>query len=80
MPVFFFPRRMTELETAQEQLANVRAAITAVLKGGQSYTIFGRQMNRGDLRELRRMESDLVTRVGRLCRGGLRVQRVYPLG
>jgi hypothetical protein len=80
VPVFFFPRRMTELEIAQQQLTDVRAAITAVLKGGQSYTIFNRQMNRGDLKELRNMERDLLTKVSRLQNGGIRVQRVYPLG
>jgi hypothetical protein len=80
VPVFFFPRRMTELETAQQQLTDVRAAITAVLKSGQSYTIFNRQMNRGDLKELRNMERDLLTKVSRLQNGGIRVQRVYPLG
>jgi hypothetical protein len=70
----------SELEIKQQQLTDVRAAITAVLKGGQSYTIFGRQMNRGDLRELRKMESDLLASIARLQNGGIRVRRVYPLG
>jgi hypothetical protein len=63
-----------------QQLTDVRATIKVVLKGGQSYTIFGRQANRGNLRELRRMADELVTRIGRLERGGLRVQCVYALG
>lgn len=70
----------TELEIAQQQLADVRTAICGVLSIGQSHSVAGRTFTKADLRELRRMESDLLTRISRLQRGGIRVQRVYPLG
>jgi hypothetical protein len=71
----------TELDIATTQLANVRTAIDTVLIGpGQSYTMAGRSFTKADLATLRRMESDLLARVNRLSRGGLRIQRAYPLG
>jgi hypothetical protein len=69
----------TELETAQQQLSDVRTAITAVLTLGQAYTLLGRQFTKADLGELRRMENDLIARSARLSRGGVKIQRVVPL-
>ena len=70
---------MTELETAQVQLAEVRAAISAVLTGGQSLGVQDRSIARADLAALRAMETDLVRRVARLRRGGgMRVSRIVP--
>jgi hypothetical protein len=71
---------MTELEIATQQLTDVRTAITAVLTGpGQSYTLLGRQFTKAELSELRSMEKDLIARVGRLTRGGVKVQRAVML-
>lgn len=70
----------SELAAAQEQLTNVRSAINQILTGpGQSHSVLGRTFQKADLAELRRMEKDLVARIGRLARGGVRVQRIIPL-
>jgi len=71
----------TELETAREQLAEVRAAISSVLLRGQSLTMPNqRGMQRASLSDLREMEKDLQARIGRLqARGGLISQRIIPL-
>ena len=69
----------TELEIAQTQLSECRDAISAALKN-QSTTILGRTFTKADLKELRGMERDLMTRVQRMTRGSLKVSRVYLLG
>jgi hypothetical protein len=51
-------------EEIQEDIDSVRAAITAVVKGGQSYTInsggSSRQVTQADLAGLKRWLADLV--------------------
>jgi hypothetical protein len=51
-------------EEIQEDIYSVRAAITAVVKGGQSYTInsggSSRQVTQADLAGLKRWLADLV--------------------
>ena len=49
----------TQTPTPQEMLAQVNAAITSVLAGGQSYKIGSRQLNRADLAKLYEMQRDL---------------------
>lgn len=69
----------TEIETAQAQLVKVRAAIDTVLTSNQSVSVLGRTWTRAELSDLRAMERDLIARVGRLERGGVKIQRVVPL-
>jgi hypothetical protein len=69
----------TELETVQQQLADTRAAISAILTSGQSGSAQGRQLTRADLGELRSMERELLSRVARLTRGGIRTTQIIPL-
>lgn len=69
----------SELEVAQQQLAEVRTAISAILTRGQSMGENGRELTRADLKGLREMETDLRSRVARLTRGGgMRVTRIVP--
>jgi hypothetical protein len=70
----------TELETAQQQLIDVRAAISGVLQSGQAYSVMGRSFTKADLAQLREMESDLIARVARLSASrGVKMQRAVPL-
>lgn len=48
-----------ETKTNEEKLAEVNAAISAVLAGGQSYTIGSRSLTRADLANLRTMRDEL---------------------
>lgn len=50
---------MLENLTPAEQLAQVNAAITAVLSGGQSYKLGGWSLTRADLSELRALRDQL---------------------
>ena len=63
----------TELEVKQQQLAEVRQAISAVLTRGQQYTISNRQMTRASLKDLQERERQLSIEVARLERGGIGV-------
>jgi hypothetical protein len=66
---------MTELETKRQQLAEVRAAISAILTRGQSYMVSDggaqRQLTRANLRALQEREKALELEVSRLSRGGI---------
>lgn len=71
---------MTELERANYELTEVRAAIDGILAGsGQSYTIMGRTMQKADLAQLYRREKELLTRIARSTEGGIRVRQIVPL-
>ena len=54
---------MADTPTAKEMLAQVNAAITSVLAGGQSYKIGSRQLNLADLSKLYEMQRDLQAQV-----------------
>nr|DAF27444.1 MAG TPA: hypothetical protein [Caudoviricetes sp.] len=45
--------------TKQEQIAEIDAAITTILKGGQSYKIGSRSLTRADLSVLRAWKKEL---------------------
>lgn len=47
----------------EQKLAEVNAAISAVLAGGQSYTIGSRSLTRADLSNLRAMRDELEMQV-----------------
>lgn len=57
---------VTDLET---QLTAVRAAITKVLTGNQSYTMGGDNFNRPNLKTLYEQEKNLVSRINNLTDG-----------
>lgn len=51
------------IKTYAEQLAEVQAAITKIVEGGQSYTIKDRSYTRADLAVLYERESYLMNKV-----------------
>jgi hypothetical protein len=65
------------LEVKQQQLTEVRAAISAILTRGQSYMIMDggaqRQVSRANLKQLQERERQLEIEVSRLERGGIGV-------
>lgn len=67
----------TPLEIKQQQLDEVRQAITAVLTRGQSFIVMDggaqRQLTRANLKTLQDRERQLETDVARLARGGVGV-------
>jgi cell division protein FtsB len=71
----------TLLETKQQQLADVRTAISAVLTRGQSHMIMDggaqRQLVRANLAQLQARERQLETEVSRLEAGGIRVNHGF---
>lgn len=60
--------------TYTEELAQVQAAITAILERGQSYTIKDRQLTRANLAELLAERKRLQPLVAREARGGVRMR------
>jgi hypothetical protein len=67
----------TPLETKQQQLAEVRTAISAVMTRGQSFQVMDggaqRMLTRASLKQLQERERQLETEVSRLERGGIGV-------
>lgn len=57
--------------TPAQLLAQVNAAITTVLAGGQSYKIGSRSLTRADLAMLKSMRDDLEAQVAAEDTGGL---------
>ena len=72
----------TPLETKQQQLEEVRKAISAVMLRGQSYQIQDggamRLVTRANLRYLQEREKKLELEVDRLSRGGIGVSYGFP--
>lgn len=66
-------------KTYAEQLAQVEAAIEAIEQRGQSYTINGRSLNRGDLKTLYGERKRLTTLAAREARGGVRIRYGVPV-
>ncbi len=56
----------------QNELTEVKTAISRILTGGQAYSAEGRAMTRGDLRALEEREVRLEAKLTRLQRGGIR--------
>lgn len=67
----------TPLEVKQQQLAEVRTAISAVLTRGQAFMVMDggaqRQLTRANLKQLQERERQLEIEVSRLERGGIGV-------
>ena len=72
----------TTLEVKQQQLAEVRSAISAVLTRGQSFMVMDggaqRQLTRANLKQLQERERQLEIEVSRLERGGIGVNYGMP--
>lgn len=72
----------TTLEIKQQQLEEVRAAISAVLTRGESYMIQDggalRQLKRANLANLQEREKKLELEISRLEGGGIRVNYGMP--
>lgn len=58
------------MATTAEKLAQVEAAITAILTGGQAHASEGRALTRADLDTLYKERSRLETELRREARGG----------
>jgi len=73
-------KKKAELLAEKEaELAEVKAAISAVLSGSQSYKIGTRSLERADLKTLRDMKKELEEEIRSLEGGGGRVLRVVPV-
>ena len=72
----------TTLEVKQQQLTEVRTAISAILTRGQSFMIMDggaqRQLSRANLKHLQERERQLEIEVSRLERGGIGVNYGLP--
>ena len=72
----------TSLEIKQQQLEEVRAAISKIITHGQAYQIMDggaqRQLTRANLKNLQDRESRLELEVSRLERGGIGVNYGMP--
>jgi len=66
-------------KTYADQLTQVEAAIEAIEQRGQSYTISGRSLSRGDLKTLYAERKRLTTLAAREARGGVRVRYGVPV-
>jgi len=67
---------MATLAEMQTELTEVKTAISAIYAGGQSYGVDGQQVQKADLRELRRIKKELESNIARLSRGMVRVSDV----
>ncbi|HEX7050358.1 MAG TPA: hypothetical protein VF188_09170 [Longimicrobiales bacterium] len=68
------------MATYAERLEKVRAAIDAVLEGGQDVTYGGKRVTFADLNRLRQLERDYEREAAREARGGgVRVRYGTPL-
>jgi hypothetical protein len=79
-----FARTMaTTLEEKQQQLSEVRQAISAVLLRGQAFIIMDgnmqRQVTRANLKQLQERERQLEVEVARMERGGIGVNYGMPM-
>jgi len=65
------------VQSYQEQLEQVQAAIKAIEAGAQSYSIAGRAVQRADLQKLYEREKYLKTMIAREELGGISVWKGY---
>lgn len=73
---------MTPLEAKQQQLVEIRAAISKILSHGQSYTVMDggaqRQLSRASLKTLMEREKQLEREIERMSRSGIVVNYGMP--
>ncbi|MDB4913740.1 MAG: hypothetical protein JWM95_1384 [Gemmatimonadetes bacterium] len=77
--MFPYASNVTELERLTEELAVIRGAIAAIRTGSQSYSVGTRSFTKADLASLCEQETLVNSRIGRLSRGGIRIQQIIPL-
>lgn len=67
------------MSTSRTQLAEVNAAISTILSGGQSYKIGSRSLTRADLAKLYDMKKELESEIAEETNNGLgrRAAAVY---
>lgn len=61
---------MRPYEEVQQELDEVNAAISAIVRGAQSYTIGSRSVTKASLAELRSLRGDLRSEVAEIQNGG----------
>lgn len=64
--------RAERIVQVEAELAEVKAAISRIVSGGQRYAAEGRQMEKADLSVLQQREQMLETKLARLQSGGIR--------
>jgi hypothetical protein len=72
-------RKTEKLKKAKEELAQIDAAITAILCGAQSYTIGSRSLTRADLNTLYKRKDMLEDLITALSGGSGRFRRVITV-
>ncbi len=68
------------LPTTQEELEEVKAAISKIVTGAQGYAIGNRRVDRAQLATLQKRETLLETKLRRENSGGINVKRAVPRG
>ena len=61
---------MRTAEEVQAELAEVSAAISAIVRGAQSYTMGSRSVTKASLAELRSLRNDLTAELEEIRNGG----------
>lgn len=69
---------MSDLEDAQNRLANTRKAIDAILLGGQKVVYEGREVTHADLETLQKLETRYEAKLARKGHG-IRARGGIPL-
>lgn len=59
------------MSDTEKQIAEINAAITSILSGGQSYKVGNRSLTRGDLATLYQMKKELENNAAGDNNGGL---------
>jgi len=73
-------RNSEKLAKAKAELVQIDAAITAIIKGAQSYRIGSRSLDRADLTVLYKRKDMLEDLIAALSGGSGRFRRVVPIG
>ena len=63
---------MRPFEEIQQELDEVNAAISAIVRGAQSYTVGSRSVTKASLAELRTLRGDLQAELAAVENGGSR--------
>ena len=61
---------MRAIEEVEKELAEVTAAISAIVRGAQSYTIGSRSVTKASLAELRKLRDELMAELAVIENGG----------
>jgi hypothetical protein len=67
---------MRAFEEVQQELDEVNAAILAIVRGAQSYTIGSRSVTKASLAELRTLRGDLQSELAEIENGGSRARLI----